>query len=215
MKTAVVSFANSKGNYIKALNRLSTSMEENFNGDILLWTNESDLKAPLHKDNPYAFKVYAMQEAFNKGYTRVLWLDSSVWAIKNIQPVFNDILKNGFFLEDSGHMIGTWSNDNCLKYFKLTRKKANKMRMISSGFVGIDIENPIGLELFEKWKKSMLAGTFIGSWINHRHDQTSLSIIAQTMGLDKLINPCGKYFAYIGEGYPVPKETAICYLQGM
>jgi hypothetical protein len=87
--------------------------------------------------------------------------------------------------------------------------------MISSGFVGIDIENPIGLEMFKKWKKSMLAGTFIGSWENHRHDQTSLSIIAQEMGLDNLINPSGKYFSYIGEGYSKPQKTAICYLQGM
>ena len=67
MKTAIVAFANSKGNYIKALNRLQNSLTENFDGDVLVWTNEKDLGAPLHQDNPYAFKVYAMQEAFNKG----------------------------------------------------------------------------------------------------------------------------------------------------
>jgi hypothetical protein len=112
-------------------------------------------------------------------------------------------------------MIGTWSNTKCLKYFKLSKKKANKLRMISSGFVGIDIENPVGLQMFSEWKEAMLAGTFIGSWKNHRHDQTALSIIAQKMKVDLLINPSGKYFAYIGEGYPEPQETAICYLQGM
>jgi len=215
MKIAIVSFGNSTGNYVKALNRLKRSLEVNFKGDVLSWSNESQLNCPLHKDNPYAFKVYAMQEAFNKGYTKVLWLDSSVWAVKDIQPVFNDISKNGFFLEDSGHRIGSWSNNQCLDWFKLTRDEANQMRMISSGFVGIDIENAIGEEMFTKWKAAMLAGTFVGSWNDHRHDQTALSIIAQRLGLDPLINPCGKYFAYVGSGYDEPQETALCHLQGM
>ena len=39
--------------------RLRVTLVDKFIGDILFWTKESDVDAPLHTENPYAFKVYA------------------------------------------------------------------------------------------------------------------------------------------------------------
>lgn len=215
MKKAIVSLGNSNGNYIKALNRLKHSLESNFDGDVLTWTDESELGSPNHSQNPYAFKPYAMRTAFLRGYEKVLWLDTSVWAVKPLTPVFDKIAADGVFFENSGFPVSMWSNDACLKWFGITRKDAESIRMISSGFVGIDIENPIGYELFQRWFKAMEAGTFKGSWDDHRHDQTALSIIIAQMGLDNKITECGTYFAYYGENYAPPNETAVCMVQGM
>ena len=215
MKKAIVSFGNSNGNYIKALNRLKHSMEGNFDGDILTWTDESELGCPKHSQNPYAFKPYAMRSAFMKGYEKVLWLDTSVWAIKSMKPVFEKIAEDGVFFENSGFPVSMWSNDACLKYFGISRKEAESIRMISSGFVGIDIDNPIGAELYEKWFRAMEAGAFKGSWTDHRHDQTALSIIIAQMGLDSKITECGTFFAYSGPEYKEPNESAVCLVQGM
>ena len=59
----------------------------------------------------------------------------------------------------------------------------------------------------------MNAGCFKGSWANHRHDMTCGSIIANQMGLTKDWSDGGHYFAYIGQGYSQPQESAIFYLK--
>lgn len=216
MKNAIVSFgsANNYG-YVQGLNRLKKSLETYFDGDVLIWTNESDLNCPLHSENPYSFKIYAIEKAIEMGYTKILWLDSSVWAVKNIKPVFDIIKEKGIFLEDSGHYVGNWSNDECLQYFKITRENALKMPMTSGGFVGFNFEKPFIKLVFNTWKQSMIAGCFKGSWSDHRHDQSCLGIVVNQWLLENFIYPTGTYFSYIGNGYPDPKESAVCYLQGM
>jgi hypothetical protein len=216
MKKAIVSFANHKPNYIKALHRLVDSLKDKFEGDVLHWIGEESLPGcPLHKDNPYSFKLYTIEKARSLGYDQILWLDSSVWAIKNIDPIFDLIKKDGFFFEDSGHWIGAWASDASLKFYDIDRAEAWKMHMLSSGFVGLDFTQQIAIDIFDSWNFDMAAGVFIGSWSNHRHDQTSLSLIVNTMGLYDKVSLCGTYFAYVGHPYGPPKDSAICYLAGM
>lgn len=177
--------------------------------------NEYSLLTPRHVDNPYAFKVYSIKEVRSRGYDQILWLDASVWVVKPLDPVFDLITKNGFFVEDSGHQIGQWCNDRTLDYYGITREEAMEMDMISSGFVGIDFNRKNGVEIYQRWYKAMEDGMFVGSWDDHRHDQTCLSIIIYKLGLQHLISPCGHFFAYIGAEYMPPQETAICHLQGI
>ena len=44
-------------------------------------------------------------------------------------------------MEDSGHSVGQWSNEQTLQYFGITREEADAMAMFSSGFTGIDLTN--------------------------------------------------------------------------
>jgi len=69
---------------------------------LLLWGSEAELFAPLHTDNPYAFKIYAIEAARNMGYDQVLWFDSSVYPVKDITPVFDWLTDKGIFLEEAG-----------------------------------------------------------------------------------------------------------------
>lgn len=182
---------------------------------IMGFTSENDVSSPSHEQNPYAFKIYAMENAKNRGFNQVLWLDSSVMFVKHSQPIFECIEKNGFFFEEAGHWVGSWCNDRTLEYFNITREEAMQMPMFSAGFTGIDFTNRIGVEFFERWKKSMLDGQFIGDWSNHRHDMTCASIIANQMGLNKLYSSGGNFFAYIGGGYSEPKDSVVCHLIGL
>jgi hypothetical protein len=177
---------------------------------------EGDLQdCPDHSQNPYAFKIYSIEELYKRGYTKILWLDASVWAVSHPQTIFDLIKQNGFFMEDSDHKVGQWSNTATLKYYGITRKEAMKMKMISSGFVGIDFDNETGRSIFEQWKQAMKDGMFAGSWKDHRHDQTCLSIINYKMGIENLISTVGQFFAYLGEPYAPPKPTAVFYLKGI
>jgi hypothetical protein len=200
------------GKYIDGQYRLRHSMIAN---DFIGFQSEGQVDAPPHEANPYAFKIYAIEEAQRHGYNQILWLDASVYAVKNIQPIFDWLDKHDIFMEEAGHWAGTWSPQYVLDYFNITKIEAMKMPMFSAGFVGLDFRKEISREFFARWKNAMLAGMFKGSWSDHRHDMTVGSIIANQMGLVDRYSPGGQFFAYVGPGYSEPKPTACFHLRGI
>lgn len=182
--------------------------------DVYLF-NPDNLECPSHQDNPYSFKIYAIEQMIKEGYTQILWLDASVYAIKDPTPVFDWLKEKGIFLEESGHLTGDWSPDYVLKYFGITKDEAMKMPTFSAGFTGLDFTNPISIEFFAKWKQSMLDGMFKGDWETHRHDLTCGSIIANQMGLVPLYSPVCQFFYPIGCGYEGDLSKVVFHLQGL
>ena len=173
-------------NYKKSRKRLYKSLQQ-FPVDKLFWTKESDVGSPSHRDNPYAFKVYAFKKAIELGYKKILWLDSSVFAIRNISPVFDIIDEEGYIMQYAGHLVGNWANDKSLEYFGISRDDAMRLKMYgNAGFLGLNMDFEVSRKFFEMWEKSMFDGMFIGNWRNenntesqdercngHRHDMTN------------------------------------------
>ena len=216
MKKAVVSFANSRNQYVKGIARLDESLRANFDGDFLGFISEASVDAPLHSVNPYAFKIYCIQKAIDAGYEQILWLDSSCFAIKNIQPIFDHIEEHGYIMQDAGHFIGSWTNDATLDYFGVTRDEMMEVRCYgNAGFLGLNFETEIANNFFDFWKLSMEKGFFKGSWNNnsktesederclgHRHDLSCGSIIRYK--LDMVLQSGNEWLQYAG----VYDETA-------
>lgn len=219
MNKVIVNVVNHAAPYVYAQKRLVGSFwdfhipEEETK--IMPLVGEDSVGSPYHQNNPYAFKIHAMDYAHQMGYEQVLWLDASIVFVKHSKPIFDWITEKGFFFEEAGHWVGSWCNDRTLEYFGISREEAMTMPMFSAGFTGIDFTNSVAVEFFNKWKQSMLDGQFVGDWSNHRHDMTCASIIANQMGLVKSYSSGGNYFAYVGSGYAQPKESVICNLLGV
>jgi hypothetical protein len=221
-KKIIVTACSNDMKYINGQKRLTESywlhhtMESSVDGIMYsAFQSESDLGSPSHQENPYAFKVYAIEKMKELGYDQILWLDSSIIFVKHAKPIFDWIEDRGFFFEEAGHWTGSWCNERTLEYFNITRQEAMEMPMFSAGFTGLDFTNPKSVEFFNRWKQSMLDGQFIGDWSNHRHDMTCASIIANQMDMVKSYSSGGNYFAYIGGGYSQPKESVVCHLIGL
>lgn len=211
-KNCIISFANRKGAYVKRLARLSDSLRDNFDGDFLSWIGEESLGAEKHEQNPYSFKIHAFRKALGNGYKRILWLDSSVFAVGNVQKIFDDIDTNGFAYQDAGHWVGNYSSDRQLEYFGLTRDEAMGMKCIgNAGLLGLNFDMGRPNVFFSKWSKAMEDGMFKGSWTNEgntesederckgsRHDLTCSSIIVNQMGLFHLSYPGDEVLQYGG-----------------
>lgn len=209
-KQCLVTFANRKNNYIHSLARLVESLRYNWDGSLIAFIGEETCGAPKHEDNPYAFKIYAIEKALEAGYTQILWVDSSCYAVQPIQPIFDHIDKEGYIMQDAGHFVGTWTNDTALSYFDLNRDEALTMRCYgNAGFLGLDFETEIARKFFYEWKESMLAGMFKGAWTNndksesqdervrgHRHDMSCGSIIANRM--DLVLQSSHEWLQYAG-----------------
>lgn len=215
MKKCVINFA-AGGWYPRGQQRLVSSLHStSFDGDIKAHCHESQIGAPPHSECPYGFKPYALLNAVQLGYTHVLWADASVWAIKNIQPMFDHIDRHGwmFFLNTC---TGNWTSDACLEAFGVTRDESMNIPMLMGICMGFNMTHPTTQKFLEIWLEHARNGkSFPGSWTNkfqevssdprvygHRHDQSAASIIAHQLGMS-LIVPHETYFEY----YQNPRKT--------
>jgi hypothetical protein len=189
---AIVSFANERGNYIKALERLGESLKGNTDATFFPFIGEESIGAPNHLDNPYSFKIYAIEKVKAQGYKQILWLDSSVVLRKDISPIFEEMESRGYIMQEAGCYVGEWCNDKTLQAFNITRNEAMTMPCYgNAGLLGLNFYSRTAYDFFYRWKWAMQKGLFIGEWNNdnktesqderckgHRHDLVCGSIIA-------------------------------------
>jgi hypothetical protein len=181
----IVSLATKNSRYVDGLARLSNSLRDNASGiDFLGFIHENSVGAPLHVENNYAFKVFAIQKAIDAGYTQILWLDCSVWAVAPVQPLFNIIEEQGYWFEGAGCWLGDWCNEQTLAYYTLNRDEAKALPMVQSGFMGFNVNNNIGYTLWQGLNSALIEGLFHGDWAEHRHDQSCISAILNVCGIE-------------------------------
>lgn len=226
-KRAIVSLANNRGNYYQGLARLGDSLKDRFDGDFFGFMGEHSVGAPKHAENPYAFKLYALEAAIDKGYDQILWVDSSVYAIKDVQPIFDIIDRQGYVMQDSGHYVGNWGSDIQLNAFNLNRDKAMGMRMYgNAGLLGLNIKSPIAMGFFIKWRHCMNIGLFKGHWTNEdkaesrderclgsRHDMVIGSILAHHFQMS--YHPGDQLLQYAAPEERPNNDSIIFFAQGI
>lgn len=206
----VVNFAT--GSYLKGQQRLANSL----NGyKTLMLNNYTAINSPTHQNSPYEFKLHAIEAAWEYDDI-ILWADSSLWRVGDISVIENLIKEDGYFFSEAGHWVGSWCNQHTRDYFKLTEEEAKVpggFFMFSAGLVGLNKKSEQAVSFFDQWKASAMAGCFIGSHVDHRHDQTAGSIIAQRMGLK--YQRGGQHMSYVGPGYSKPEKDTVFLLQGI
>lgn len=199
---AVINLSTKK--YWKGQERLSETLKGKTDAQILLYRKESDIDAPRHQESMYGFKPMAFQKAYELGFTTVLWLDASMYVIKDLTPIFEHIEEHGYLFQDSGWMNDRWTTPEAEKYFG-----TNKGKMISSGVVGLDLTDADACDFLYLWMGAMKDGMFNGSHDNYRHDQSVASLIIENMGLE--ITPNETYWQY-GRPEEQPKHENILIL---
>jgi hypothetical protein len=215
----------STGGFIRGQNRLVASLlRHGYDGGFMLWGDELPAGCPSHRDVPYAFKTYALNEAKTAGYDVLFWLDASMWAVKNIEPAMRHIEEHGHLFEVAGQWLGWYSTDAFLEKHGLTRDEAMTIPTFSAGFTGLDLRHPQSLEFLDKWHEMAKDGvSFCGAWNNdnnacsidprckgHRHDMSAGSLLAHRMGME-LIGP--RFMVY--DAYtPCPGQDVIFLCRG-
>ena len=195
IKKCVVSFADGAGDYRKKLQRLEASLKGNFDGDFLGFTDYNQIGCERHTVIPYKFKPYAIKKAIEMGYNQILWCDSPIVAIKNIQPVFDHIEKHGYaFFDNPGHSLGKWTNQKALDYFVTTRSVAMQTKMIMASCMGFRIRFDGAPKFFDEYL-GLADELYPGSWNDHRHDQTVMSFLIAKYGLT-ILDGYNSYFIY-------------------
>lgn len=164
--------------YWRGQRRLAQSLDGNTDSTILLFKSESDVGALYHQHSMYGFKPMAFKHAYNLGYRKILWLDASMYVLKDLTPIFDEIEEQGYFFQNSGWLTKDWTCEKATQYFG-----TDKGKMISSGVVGLDLNNQDASDFLYLWLGAMKDGMFNGSHNFYRHDQTAASLIIENLKL--------------------------------
>jgi len=210
MRDVIVSFA-SKGRepYHQYLLRLIDSCIDQWKGDILIYSPDHDMnhyrgvtihkgwpkpkgvQSFTHAEMPYQFKTAMIQLAREKGYERVIWLDSSMELKKDLTPLFDDNESGIFCFHNLGHDTWKYLSDDA--YMELARdgyfgpepefSDLQVIKQIWGGAFGIDFTKQKAREAFDEIKAYSINGSFKdgGStrpgFVAHRHDQAVMSVL--------------------------------------
>lgn len=163
-------------------------------GSEIIYADEYPPNSYSHDTYPYYMKIAAFEEAIRQGYTHILWVDSSFYAVENPVKMFDIISEQGYYFFSSGYNLAQSVNDRALAAVGLSRDEAETVNEWASGCVGIRIDNPDGFALYTRWKELMDAGLSQGSRLHdnqsadprflfHRQDQSLLSLACWELGL--------------------------------
>lgn len=198
------------GWYAAGIDRLEKSLLfHGFPGDTLFWRDTYPPGSPSHADNPYYFKVAAFEWALWRGYTNILYLDASFWAIQNPIKIFDFFISNGIYIFRTGYSLAQTVNDVALERLGYSRDMLVDTPEYASGCVGLNFNNPDARQLYTAWKDYMDQGLSRGSRLHdgqsqdprflfHRQDQSCLSLAMYKLKL--LVNE-PDFVAYYGGGY--------------
>jgi len=201
-KTVILSFA-SKGreDYHKGLLRLMQSVRDNTDYDGMFWSLDNnttehagfpviccngiypqpkEFQIKSHQEVPYQFKLGCMQIARECGYKKIIWLDSSIQIVKNMDELF---LKSPIIAFDNlGHPLKNYISDVTL-YNMCVGSELEQMKQTWGGATGWDFGNKITENIFQALLHQSMIGSFNegGSkrdgFIAHRHDQAVMSVL--------------------------------------
>ena len=190
MKTLIISYA-SKGreDYHKGLKRLIDSckgyelrmyspdmVEREYNGVEILTPNVTP-----HSEVPYKFKLDLIQQAVKDGYESIVWLDSSLQVVRNLDELFNNTA--GFCFHNLGHPLKNYISDLAVDNLIMSDIELKTTPQIWGGAFGLDFSNPDAHKILRVLIRQSEIGSFNdGSstregFIAHRHDQAVMSVI--------------------------------------
>lgn len=192
--------------------------------NIKTWTNDpiSDI---FDEECPYTIKAAAMQWVLDqKKYTHVLWLDCSVWAIRNPNSFFDIINNDGYYFFRTGYNLAQSANDQALSYFGVNRDKAEQMHELASGVFGLNLEREEGMEFAKGFIEAAKDGVFHGSRLHdkqsedprflfHRQDQTAASFLFHKLNFDKM-HVLGEHVDYQQDGKK-PNDSTCFLIRGL
>jgi len=109
MKRAVVCVATTE-RYQRGMDRLFHS--EFIRNTAINLYNEVPIGCPPHDLKPYAFKAYAMKYAADAGADLVLWADACILPIRSMEPLWEKIERDGYWICRNGFTNYQWTADS-------------------------------------------------------------------------------------------------------
>ncbi|HET9304843.1 MAG TPA: hypothetical protein VFO46_02340 [Candidatus Sulfotelmatobacter sp.] len=176
------------GSYVAGLDRLHAWLLDHGENHIW-WRNAWPSDCPPHRTVPYAFKARALEIASEQAEI-LLWADSSIVPVKSLDPLWERIERDGYWIANNAWMNYEWTNEKAYEIFWPDRdivaaRIINKAipHVMATSF-GLNLVHPVGRAIYDEYLYyGLKTRAFCGPWhgeigVRHRHDQSALSIVA-------------------------------------
>lgn len=177
--------------------------------ELLFWSHVPS-HWPKHEEKPYAFKAYSLISASRIADT-VLWCDASVVPIRSLEPLWEKIERDGYWLARNGFLNTQWTCDSAYPDlfpgipYERAREENSKIPHVVATAFGLNLRSEIGKKFLDEYYRLAQTHAFCGPWKNdgtcgpsdvsgHRHDQTAASVIAHRLGMQ--LTDCPQFFSY-------------------
>lgn len=180
--------------YTTGSERLKGSLiDKGFPGDLLIWKDEWPSNR-FPRDCVYNCKADAFEQAIKRGYTTIIWGDSSITALKNTANFVAQIERDGYWIGQSGYRASETASDAQIQYFGVSRDWAHEIPDCATGLFGVNIEHPGIRSAVETWIEAGRNGAFRGSrghggqsrdprYRHCRQDQSAMSLVLGKHGV--------------------------------
>ncbi len=179
MTRAVVCVATTP-HYQKGLRRLlhHASLQRQ---SVAFWDSEGEW--PLHAEKPYAFKAYALKVMHDRS-DLLLWCDASILPIRSLEPLWERIEKEGYWIARNGWNNRDWTADSAygdlfapeievwakageVKTLGYWREINREIPHVVATSFGLNVKHPIGKAfLDEYYRLASETKAFCGPWTN-------------------------------------------------
>lgn len=191
MKPLIISLAiNGRDNYIEKQKKLIDTLH--LAGDCDTWIlNEYPEGVTPHSEIPYKFKYDLILQAYENGYKKIFWLDSTMRLVKNPFELL-ELSKDGIVAFDNvGHPLYKYITDLAVENLDCS-EYLNNIKNTWGGALGFDFDKLSALQVLSDIIKQSEIGSFNNGtstrdgFVAARHDQSVNSVIFHDYGIDIL-----------------------------
>ena len=187
----------------RGLDRIRERLAETrFPGDFLTWDREYPIGSPRHEETRFAFKPFCFREARGRGYDLALWVDSSIVIELPLDPIFDVIESQGYYIVAENHSVGRFCRDEALEPLDITREESFTMPSAWGSVIGLSLRDARSVRFLDQWAALATDGiSFVGpKWsgvrgfpptassdprVQGHRSQSAMSVVALRLGMDR------------------------------
>ena len=155
------------------------------------WPKSSKYESWSHQNMPYQFKPVMIAEAYELGYRKIIWCDSTIRVMKNLDPLWQLAAEHGIVAwNNEGHPLHWYIPDHQLEFLNIEKyEEVKKMYQIMACCIVFDFDHPKTKPMFDKWIEGAFENCFHHNesnnphYVSSRHDQSLLSAIMNLNGV--------------------------------
>lgn len=183
----------------KNMERLKASLVEHWPYDSILftdWPKPVGIESYTQSEMPYQFKVAAIQQAIEAGYSQIIWLDSVMQLLKNPLPLLEKSESGLVFFHNLGHPLKNYISDDAVDLINKSRqpchsfgfKDLDNYEQVWGGAFMMNIIKFPAIAFWEDLKSYSINGAFKNGgssrpgFVAHRHDQAIMSVLSKDYG---------------------------------
>jgi hypothetical protein len=194
--------------YIEQQTRLHNSILDFYPSDYHQpWTDIYPPRSRKHYESLYGFKFYAIQWALNRGYRKIIWLDTACILQRPVDYWFD--LNQPVLAAKDDNALSKCISDKALNYYG--NPDITGMHLVGGSVYVFNFEHPDCQKIFDHWAKAEADGIFgsqaeqsSGKINRHRHDEACMSMALYQNGYEPV--PCDKMKYNQGEGSIIIKQ---------